>query len=71
MPRRRPDRDVSAHRAGEAGRVRWVTSGVGLVAVTWVPAVAWLAISEWAWAAMMIGVAMGLRDRPRGPLKTA
>jgi hypothetical protein len=57
-------------------------SGVGLVAVTWVPAVAWLAITEWAWMPMMlltfvaaamvvIGVAIGMRDRPRGPVKQA
>jgi hypothetical protein len=61
---------------------RWVTAGVGLVAVAWVPAVAWLAITEWAWLAMMvltfvavvlvvIGVAMGMRDRPRGPVAPA
>jgi hypothetical protein len=61
---------------------RWVMRGIGLLAITWLPAVAWLAISEWAWGGMMvltfvamiivvIGVAMGLRDRPRDPVKPA
>jgi hypothetical protein len=57
-------------------------SGVGLIAVAWVPAVAWLAISEWACGAMIvltfvaavvvvIGLGMGMRDRPRGPVNPA
>lgn len=61
---------------------RWVMCSVGLLAITWLPAFAWLAISESAWGGMMVltfvamimivvGVAMGLRDRPRDPVKPA
>jgi len=76
------ERRAQVVRSGAGTWRRWTMRGGGLLAITWLPAVAWLAISESAWGGMMvltglatmmivIGVAMGLRDRPRDPVKPA